>query len=110
MISNHRSNHGGHKGIHSIHGGHIQDGVHIHSIHRQHQQRAQHQRTSCHSNVHSGGHKGIHSIHGGHSQEHVHIHSDHKGIRHQQMLQPRQQQRRTCTGRQWQWISSFCCL
>merc|ERR1711970_1159447 len=39
------------------------------------------------------------------------IHSDdHRSSRHQQMHQPRQQQRRTCTGRQRQWISSFCCL
>merc|ERR1712154_89334 len=89
MISNRRSNHGGHKGIHRIHGGHIQDGVHIHSIRSRHQhqpwaqqqQWARHKRTSCHSNVHSGGHMGIHSIHGGHSQEHDHIHSDHKSIR-----------------------------
>merc|ERR1712117_798525 len=92
---------GGH--IH-IHGGHRQEGVH--SIRRKHQ----HQRTSCHSSVHSGGHMGIHSIHGGHSQD-VHIHSgDHRSSRHQQMHQPRQQQQRTCTGRQRQWISSFCCL
>merc|ERR1712012_490878 len=102
-------------GIRSIHGGHTQGDVHIHSIHRWHQPWAQqqrlarHQRTSCHSSVHSGGHMGIHSIHGGHSQD-VHIHSDHRDSQHQQMLQPRQQRRRTCTRQQRQWISSFCCF
>ena len=86
---------------HNIHGGHIQ--VHNHICvhnhgHRQHQQRAQHQLTSCRS-IH-GGHKGIHSVRGGHIQGHVHgIHGhirnldyDHTHNKHQQQPQAQQQQ------------------
>merc|ERR1719420_2200500 len=117
QTSCHSSIHGGHMGIHSIHGEHIhirgeQVRIRIHRKHQhqpwaQRQRLAQHQRTSCHSSVHSGGHMGIHSIHGGHSQGHVHIHSDHSDSQHQQLHQPHQLRRRTCTRQQQQWISSF---
>merc|ERR1711892_111196 len=98
----HVHRHGGHKGIRYNRGGHIHVHNHIHGhIHKRcvrykHQQRAQHQRTSCrsihgghihvhiHVHVHNRGH--VH-IHGGHIQGHVHNHSKHQQqqlARHQQ--------------------------